>query len=142
MLSGPTDDVGAGYDGARRIIDFSNKGSAPTPLPEFTYGYDPAGNRTFERRIHESAGTCGTPPENCWKGESFGYDAVYRLVSRKEGSLNSSGVMPGTPTSTVSFSLDGLGNWKSQVNGSKTYTNTINSLNQYDEFNQCTGMGC
>ena len=65
LLSGPTDDVGNGYDGARRIVDFASKlSSTGQNVAHYAYGYDPAGNRTFERRIHEPSGSG-------WKGEAF-----------------------------------------------------------------------
>ena len=75
MLSGPGDLLGAGYDSARRVVDFAHKTTAATPvvLSEFTYGYDKASNRLFERRVHEVAGAD-------WKGEPYAYDAVYRLM--------------------------------------------------------------
>ncbi|TMQ61251.1 MAG: RHS repeat-associated core domain-containing protein [Candidatus Eisenbacteria bacterium] len=133
MLSSPTDNVGAGYDDARRLVDFANKlNSTGADVARFTYGYDNVGNRRFERRVHEASGSN-------WKGETYAYDAVYRLINRKEGDLNASGVLQGTAPTTQDFTLDGLGNWKSHKKNSSTYNQTINSLNQYTVFNGPTG---
>jgi RHS repeat-associated protein len=134
MLNGASDDIGAGYDAARRIVDFASKlSSTGTPLAEFTYGYDNAGNRTSERRVHEPSGAN-------WKGETYGYDAVYRLINRKEGDLNGSGLLQGTAGTTQGFTLDGAGNWKTHKKNSSTYNQTINSLNQYTVFNGSLGQ--
>ena len=129
MLNGATDNIGAGYDAARRPVDFASKlNSTGADLARFGYGYDAAGNRIFERRIHEPSGS------GC-KGETFGYDAVYRVISRKEGNLNGSGALQGSATTTQEFTLDGLGNWNSHKKNSSSYNQTINSLNQYTVFN-------
>jgi len=129
MLSGPGDLLGAGYDSARRVVDFAHKTTAATPvvLSEFTYGYDKASNRLFERRGHEVAGAN-------WKGETYAYDAVYRLTNRSEGSLNAAGILQGAATLTQDFTLDGLGNWSAHKRNTTVYPNTLNSLNQYTVF--------
>ncbi len=82
--------------------------------------------------MHEASGAN-------WKGETYGYDAVYRLINRKEGELNGSGGMV-TPTTTQDFTLDGLGNWKTHKKNSSTYNQTINTLNQYTVFNGPLGQ--
>ena len=129
MLNGPADTLGAGYDAARRPIDFANQlNSTGANLARFGYGYDPAGNRAFERRLHEPSGSN-------WKGETFGYDAVYRLISRKEGILNAAGALQGSAGTSQDFTLDGLGNWKSHKKNTATYNQTLNSVNQYTLFN-------
>jgi RHS repeat-associated protein len=127
----------SGYDNARRIVDFANQLPAGVTgaLAEFTYGYDLAGNRLYERRVHEP--TC-TDCSNR-KGETYTYDAVYRLKGWKEGDLNDTGQLQGTASTTKDFTLDGLGNWKSYKNNAVTYTNTVNSLNQYSTFNGQSG---
>jgi YD repeat-containing protein len=107
---------------------------SPNPLAEFTYGYDAAGNRRYERREHELSGSNR-------KGETYAYDAVYRLMNWKEGSLDAGGYLQGTASATKDFiTLDGLGNWKSYKNNSATYTNSLNNLNQYTTFNGPAGQ--
>jgi len=108
------------------VVDFAHKTTAATPvvLSEFTYGYDKASNRLFERRVYEVAGAN-------WKGETYAYDSVYRLTNRSEGSLNAAGVLQGAATLTQDFTLDGLGNWSSHKRNTTTYPNT---LNQYTVF--------
>jgi RHS repeat-associated protein len=129
LLSGPTDIVGQGYDGARRIVDFASKLiSTGQDVIHYAYGYDPAGNRTFERRIHEPSGSS-------WKGETFAYDAAYRLTARREGALSASGSLVGSAAASQEYTLDGAGNWRSRKENAATYNQTINSLNQYTQFN-------
>ncbi|HEU5181307.1 MAG TPA: DUF6531 domain-containing protein, partial [Candidatus Polarisedimenticolia bacterium] len=133
LLSGPSDSVGQGYDDARRVIDFASKlDSTGQDLVRYAYGYDPAGNRTFERRIHEPSGSG-------WKGESFSYDAAYRLISRREGILAESGSPLGAAASTQEYTLDGAGNWRSRKENASTYSHSVNSLNQYTRFNGPSG---
>ena len=100
---------------------------APNVPPEFAYGYDAANNRLFERRVHQ-------PSASNWKGERYSYDAVYRLISRTEADVTSSGSLVGTPPPTQTFTLDGLGNWNSHTKDGTTYTNSVNALNQYTQF--------
>jgi len=111
------------------VVDWANKGGATPPNvpPDFTYGYDAANNRLFERRVHQ-------PHAPNWKGERYTYDAVYRLISRTEADLNASGALVGTPQPTQTFTLDGLGNWNSHTKDGTTYTNSLNALNQYTQF--------
>lgn len=137
MLGGSGDTAVSGYDGARRVVDFAHRTTVgmQASVAEFTYGYDAVDNRLFERRLHEPSGAH-------WKGERYGYDAAYRLISRQEGSLNDAGALQGTATSTQGYALDGLGNWSSHTSGSMIHTNTINLLNQYEVFNQCSGIAC
>jgi RHS repeat-associated core domain len=133
MLTSTIDETGLGYDVARRVEDYSNTAAVgPAPgLAEFMYGYDNAGNRKFERRMHESPGS--------EQGEAFVYDPVDRVVTRKEGTLNASNDV-GSPTLTQAYTLDGLGNWKTHKKNSSTYNQTINSLNQYTVFNGPAGQ--
>jgi RHS repeat-associated protein len=134
LLSGPTDSIGSGYDAARRVIDFAHKlSSTGTDLARFVYGYDAAGNRVSERRVHQPSGPG-------WKGETFAYDAVYRLVGRKEGTLDAAGSLQGAATTSQDFTLDGLGNWRSHTKNSATYAQTVNALNQYVLFNGPSGQ--
>ena len=128
LLSGGSDSVGEGYDGARRVVAFSSKlSSTGQDLVGYAYGYDPAGNRTFERRLHE-------PSASGWKGETFAYDAVYRLIARREGTLGEAGNLVGSAAATQEYTLDGAGNWRSRKENATTYSQTINSLNQYSRF--------
>jgi len=133
MLTSTIDETGLGYDVARRVEDYSNTAAVgPAPgFAEFMYGYDNAGNRKYERRMHESPGS--------EQGEAFVYDPVDRVVTRKEGTLNASNDV-GSPTLTQAYTLDGMGNWKTHKKNSSTYNQTINSLNQYTVFNGPAGQ--
>jgi len=136
MVSGAGDFDAAGYDNVGRIRDYANKVDAvggEDDVARFVYGYDSVNNRTYERRVHEFSSPY-------WKGETFEYDAVYRLINRQEGNLDDGGVLHNTPITTQNFTLDGLGNWKTHMKNSSTYNQTINSLNQYTVFNGPSGQ--
>ena len=134
MISGSTDNVGAGYDNARRLVDFASKlSSNESDLARFTYGYDAIGNRTFERREHE-------PSTSNRKGEAYTYDAVYRLTKRQEGDLDAGGTLVGSTSVTQDYVLDGAGNWKTHKRNAVSYNQTINTLNQYTVFNGPDGQ--
>src|SRR4030095_5951370 len=60
------------------------------------------------------------------------------MLTRQKGDLNSSGEMV-TPSTTQEYILDGLGNWKTHKKDAATYSQTINSLNQYEVFNGPAG---
>ncbi len=125
--------VATAFDNARRVTDYANQLSDNSDIARYIYGYDKAGNRLFERRFHE-------PIAPNWKGEAFGYDAAYRLLTRTEGDLNSSGQLQGSPSPTQTFTLDGQGNWEAHTSGGSSYTQTINALNQYSIFNGSLGQ--
>ena len=133
LLGGPTDNLGSGYDDARRVIDFAHKlSSTQADLARFAYGYDAAGNRLSERRVHEISGAL-------WKGETYAYDAVHRVVGRQEGTLDAAGSLQGAAGTSQDFTLDGLGNWRAHRKNAATYTQSVNALNQYTLFNGPAG---
>ena len=97
-----------GLDRYGRVVDLTYRGydalNRPLPgLPQFEYGYDARGNRTFARR---EAG----PQARSWR---YGYDGLSRLVHAEWGPLNAAGDgFDGTsiPEAQAWF-LDDLGNW-------------------------------
>jgi RHS repeat-associated protein len=129
LLAGPSDDVAAGYDDARRVADLATRTTAPLPvtIAEFDYGHDAAGNRLFERRVHEPAG-------GGWNGATYEYDAAGRLARRSDGTLDGGGSPVGAATLVQTFTLDGPGNWRSTRRNSVSFDNTVNDLNQYSAF--------
>ena len=115
-------------------MDFASKlSSSGTDLARFKYDYDAAGNRTFERRLHEPSGAYA-------KGETYLYDAVYRLTKRQEGDLDAGGSLVGTAAVKQEYVLDGAGNWKIHKRNDVSYTQTVNTLNQYTVFNGPPGQ--
>ena len=97
-----------GLDRYGPVVDLTYRGydalNRPLPgLPQFEYGYDARGNRTFARR---EAG----PQARSWR---YGYDGLNRLVHAEWGPLNAAGDgFDGTsiPEAQAWF-LDDLGNW-------------------------------
>jgi RHS repeat-associated protein len=133
LKNSTTDTWGDGYDAYRRIIDFSNTTAPGTQgFAEFTYGYDNSDNRLFERRMHQASGSDRI-------GEIYKYDVADRMKERYEGSVNDTGQNTYT-TPTQSFALDGLGNWKTHTKTGSSYSQTINSKNQYTVFNGPAGQ--
>jgi RHS repeat-associated protein len=97
-----------GLDRYGRVLDLTYRGydalNRPLPgLPQFEYGYDTRGNRTFARR---EAG----PQARSWR---YGYDGLSRLVNAEWGPLNAAG--DGFDGSSIpevqAWFLDDLGNW-------------------------------
>ncbi|HEV8336362.1 MAG TPA: RHS repeat-associated core domain-containing protein [Candidatus Polarisedimenticolia bacterium] len=129
LLADAADTLASGYDDARRIVDFATRsaGGSPAALAEFAYAYDAAGNRRYERRVHEPMGTN-------WKGEAYEYDVLHRLTKRSEGILNAAGALQGSAGASQAFTLDGLGNWSSTKTNGTIFDNGVNTLNQYKMF--------
>jgi RHS repeat-associated protein len=129
FLADAADDLASGYDDARRIGDFATRSAAGSPaaLAEFAYGYDAAGNRLYERRVHEPMGAN-------WRGEIYEYDALHRLTKRAEGIVNAAGALQGSAGTSQAFTLDGLGNWSSTKTNNTVFGNSVNLLNQYKAF--------
>jgi RHS repeat-associated protein len=118
------------YDDAKRVVELAHSmtsGTPPYALPDFKYGYDIVGNRLSERRLHEPSTGSNK------KGERYEYDVAYRLTKRREGSFDTNGAWQDTWPTALDYNLDGPGNWKTYLNGT-SYTNTVNTLNQYSVF--------
>jgi len=132
------------YDGLGRptrmlMID---EGNTSTVLPDFEYGYDRVGNRSFEMRRHERM---STGPDK-YRTRGFSTDLMDRMVSWREGPIdrdlnpitpNSSdpAALVPSPSDGERWELDRLGNWDQKwtgVTGSESLNDfEINHLNQY-----------
>jgi RHS repeat-associated protein len=83
-----------------------------TRVAGFGHTFDAEGNKLTEEKRHDSA-----------QSETYGYDALNRLVSYQAGS------------STTTYNLDPLGNWNSKVKDGITETRTHNAANQITAIN-------
>jgi YD repeat-containing protein len=126
------DDAGnadIGYDGVRRITRLRLLDSTNTVVAGFEHGYDDAGNRLHELRLHHP-----DPAAGGVIGELYGFDSANRLVDFQEGPLHPVTLtLMGPVTDSQQWMLDGVGNWAQMTRGGTTYNFTPNNLNEYDE---------
>ena len=74
----------------------------PTRVVGFGYDHDKEGNRKYEDKRTDAGGSDT-------RSEAYQYDAIYRLVDYKVGTL-SGGTVP-VPVTQTQYTLDGVGNW-------------------------------
>jgi RHS repeat-associated protein len=87
----------------------------------FSHGYDDEGNKAFEQKLNDTAGS-----QN--RSEAYQYDALYRLVNYKVGTLVGSTVP--VPVTQTQYNLDGLGNWDVKIRDSTIESRTHNLVNE------------
>src|SRR5262249_22269314 len=121
-----------GYDGVGRPIRMRHLDPANTLLAGFDYRYDRAGNRTAARRLHD------TDAAQNAHGNIYAFDSANRLISSQEAYLDSLFNIAGAITDSISWTLDGPGNWVNLTRNGTLYLDTPNNLNEYDEL-QCCG---
>lgn len=92
-------------DGASQIIGFQ-------------YGFDQEGNRLYANKLHD--------PSN---SEQYIYDAKYRLIQFKGGTLDGDGNVT-VPVTQTAYNLDALGNWVSKTTEGVTENRTHNEMNE------------
>ncbi|MFX0198621.1 MAG: RHS repeat domain-containing protein, partial [Candidatus Hodarchaeota archaeon] len=66
------------------------------------------------------------------QSEMYSYDAIYRLVDFKRG-MSLGGEIP-RPTRGRTWKLDGAHNWTQFDIDNKSYTNSVNKMNEYNDF--------
>jgi RHS repeat-associated protein len=92
-----------------------------TPIAGFSYAYDNEGNKQFENKLQDTT-----------HSEAYQYDATYRLISYKVGTLVGSTVP--VPITQTSYSLDPVGNWNSKTTDAVTQTRTHNAVNELTQI--------
>lgn len=132
-----------GYDGSGRMVTkrylkaTTGAGgySSTLSVAGQTTGYDPSGNKLFERALHAPDRSSLYPS----------YDSMDRLLQYQRGTLAGGGGSISSPTAlpntnaAQSYALDGLGNWSSTTltpqGGASTIQNrTHNRLNEVIAF--------
>jgi RHS repeat-associated protein len=126
--SGDAGDQYTGLDRFGRVVDqrwYNN--STSTATDEFKYGYDRDGNvlyrtnevnHNFDELYHAN-------------GSSNGYDNLNQLTAFARGVLNSAHDTIGSPSHTITWSLDAVGNFASTVtDGGSAANNTVNKQNE------------
>lgn len=121
-----------GLDRFGRVVDQSwVNTSTGQSLDEFQYGYDRDSNVLFKQNA-----------VNAGRSQLFSYDLLNRLTSFQQGMLNSTrDGISGTPSTSESWTLDALGNWKSQTVNGVTTSRTNNAQNQVTQIGSAT-LGC
>jgi RHS repeat-associated protein len=96
----------------------TNISSSNPSLPSLSFQYDKEGNKTMVQRGNDAA-----------YGETFTYDAAYRLTNYKQGVISGNTIT--SPVVQNSYTYDAVGNRVSaNLNGVNT-NYTLNNLNQY-----------
>ncbi|MCI0637029.1 MAG: hypothetical protein L0206_24400, partial [Actinobacteria bacterium] len=123
--NGTTLDLVGGYDAVQRLTRL--KHLAPgggTALVDREYGYDRAGNRTFERRLDQGNLT-----------DQYRYDSAYRLI---ETLYDQAGIpeAPRRDKAEARVTFDGVGNRRtvdlvSLATGASSQTYVPNAVNEY-----------
>ncbi len=142
-----------GYDKARRTVKLRHLTKDNDLVAGFEHGYDRAGNKLYETRLHEFSGKKNV-------GDVYTYDSVYRLITfnrdvidPKKASSNAgrSVASPYEERNNTSlykdkngkgkagenqtdWGFDGLGNWLTLTIGTETFKNTANEMNEYVDF--------
>jgi RHS repeat-associated protein len=128
--SGDAGDQYTGLDRFGRIVDQKwqqNTTPTPTITDEFKYGYDRDSNRlyrtnelnhNFDELYHAN-------------GASNGYDNLNQLVAFARGTLNTNHDTISSPSHSITWSLDALGNFSSTTtDGGNPVSNTFNKQNE------------
>jgi RHS repeat-associated protein len=128
--SGDAGDQYTGLDRFGRIVDQKwqqNTTPNPTITDEFKYGYDRDSNRlyrtnevnhSFDELYHAN-------------GSSNGYDNLNQLVAFARGTLNANHDTISSPSHSITWSLDALGNFSSTTtDGGSPVSNTFNKQNE------------
>ena len=148
-----TKDVG--YDKARRTVKLRHLTEDNDLVAGFEHGYDRAGNKLYETRLHEFSGKKNV-------GDVYTYDSVYRLTAfnrdvidpeKASRNVGRSVASPYEERSSASlykdkngkgnadenqtdWGFDGLGNWLTLTIGTETFKNVANEMNEYDTFKE------
>jgi YD repeat-containing protein len=129
--TGDAGDQYVGLDRFGRVVDQRwLKTDTGTATDRFQYGYDLDGNRTYRDNLVNTA-----------FGELYTYDNLGQITSFKRGTLNGAknGIV-GTPSRTLSWNLDTVGNWNSlSTNGLTPATWTHNAQNEITSTNGLPG---
>ena len=118
-----------GFDGVARVTSLRHLDSTNTELAAFEHGYDRAGNRLHELRLHDF-----DLPSGGVRGELWEFDSGNRLVDFQEALLNPSTLaLVGPVSDAQAWTLDGVGNWADMTRNSVPYDFTPSNNNEYDE---------
>ncbi|UCE48810.1 MAG: RHS repeat-associated core domain-containing protein [Phycisphaerales bacterium] len=113
------------------VAEISHLDSNQLPIVRFAYDYDAMGNRLNAKHVGTPR-LVPDPIKPVTLSEKYEYDAIYRLIDFKRGSWGAGGI--DSPTRHRTWQLDGVGNWSQFSIDAETYTNSINQMNEYDDW--------
>lgn len=123
------------YDVLNRLVELTDN----TSIAHVQMTYDAVGNMLSKKDLHRQA-----------KSEVYGYDALNRLTSFKQGQITTGVEIP-NPMKQVQYNLDALGNRTTMTVNGVTTNYTANNMNaytavtgmalQYDDNGNMTGDG-
>jgi YD repeat-containing protein len=126
--TGDAGDQYLGLDRFGRVVDqkWYNNGTSST-TDEFKYGYDRDSNRLYRtNEINHSFDELYHA-----NGSSNGYDNLNQLVAFARGTLNANHDTISSPSHSITWSLDPLGNFSSTTtDGGSAVNNTFNKQNE------------
>jgi len=113
----------AGLDRFGRVVDqlWSDYSGTPTPVDQYKYTYDRAGNRTSRQNVLADAAAQEL-------SEAYLYDALDRLIDSDRGHF--SGGLFVKSSDDQSWVLDGLGNFGTFTDQGTSQTRTVNAANE------------
>jgi RHS repeat-associated protein len=94
----------------------------PSTFAGFNYAYDNEGNKQFEQKTQDTT-----------HSEAYQYDTTYRLITYLVGPLVGSTVP--VPSTQTNYSLDPVGNWKSETTNGVKENRTHNAVNELTAIN-------
>ena len=128
--NGDGGDMYTGLDRFNRVIDVRWINASNTDVNRFKYGFSRAGNRLWRQNPVAPSGGFD---------EQYGYDGLYQITDRKQGTLNSSHVIPGTPVQEEQFTFDPTGNWPSYLLN-QSGTTVLNQTRTHQKVNEITAI--
>jgi RHS repeat-associated protein len=127
--TGDAGDQYTGLDRFGRVVEqkWQTEQMTPTVTDDFTYGYDRDSNRLFRNTLVNTA--FGELYHA--NGSSNGYDNLNQLVAFARGTLNANHDTISSPSHTITWSLDALGNFSSTTtDGGSPVSNSFNKQNE------------
>jgi RHS repeat-associated protein len=113
----------SGFDRFGRVVDQLWADDADTPIDQYKYGYDRAGNRVWK----QNAAAVGKALD-----ELYAYDQLGRLTNTQRGTLDFTDPDDPTiaPSSYQDWTLDGLGNFSEFDDDGASQTRAANGANE------------
>jgi RHS repeat-associated protein len=134
--TGDAGDQYTGLDRFGRVVDqrwiLTSNGTA---LDRFQYGYDRNSNVLYKNNLVNSSFS----ELYHANGAGNGYDQLNQLTNFARGTLNGGNDTISSPTHSISWSLDALGNWTSTLtDGTTTQNRTANQQNEITSISSQT----
>jgi RHS repeat-associated protein len=127
--TGDGGDQYTGLDRFGRVVEqkWQTEQATPTVTDDFKYGYDPNGSALFRtNEVNHNFDELYHP-----NGSGNGYDNLNQLTAFARGTLNANHDTISSPSHSISYSLDGVGNFASTTtDGGSPVSNTFNKQNE------------